>query len=359
MGNAKIDTMPLSFFRFINAIIIIYLHYGLVEGTVMRSYARAGSIIIFFYMLSGFVLFLNYQRKGEIDLKQYVVKRSMGILPLYYVAFSMFAAILIYMGQFSYSGFFAALLGVQAWIPGYQHYVNPPSWFVSGLLFFYCVFPLLFFHITKNRYSGRKLLFSSMFLWLMTIVILNVGFNPGSYSGLFSNYSAFINSFPLANFCSFYMGVCGAYYISNGGGERLPENGPRSVLSTLFVLVLFFLSLTIHYDKNVSDFMKRFLPYEAGLYAPIVLLLILNLSIQKNFLTKIFSAKIFIFLGSISYALYILQAPLHSIYLKIFSSHFNFSANESAAIFIIIMIAVSSVLSVFESKTIKKLYRNS
>ena len=59
MEKAKIDTSSLSFFRFLNIAIIVFLHYGIRENPHLTHYARAGSITVFFYMLSGFVLFLG------------------------------------------------------------------------------------------------------------------------------------------------------------------------------------------------------------------------------------------------------------------------------------------------------------
>ena len=163
MEKTRIDTSSLSFFRFLNIAIIVFLHYGIRENPHLTHYARAGSIIVFFYMLSGFVLFLGCQRKGSLDWSQYLLKRGISILPLYYIGFVVFLAILIYMDNFSLTGFLLALFCVQAWVPGYQHYINPPSWFVSGLLFFYVIFPLLFARIRKTSPDAGKLLLSRSF----------------------------------------------------------------------------------------------------------------------------------------------------------------------------------------------------
>ncbi len=78
------------------------------------------------------------------------------------------------------------------------------------------------------------------------------------------------------------MGVCGAYYLSERPLQRRPENSLQSLFSTIAVLFLFTLTLTIHYHEGIGNFMQARLPYEAGLYAPVVLLLIINLCTEKN-----------------------------------------------------------------------------
>ena len=67
MEKTKIDTSSLSFFRFLNIAIIVFLHYGIRENPHLTHYARAGSIIVFFYMLSGFVLDLRNNPGGVLD----------------------------------------------------------------------------------------------------------------------------------------------------------------------------------------------------------------------------------------------------------------------------------------------------
>jgi peptidoglycan/LPS O-acetylase OafA/YrhL len=356
MEKTRIDTSSLSFFRFLNIAIIVFLHYGIRENPYLTHYARAGSIIVFFYMLSGFVLFLGCQRKGCLDWPQYLVKRGMSVLPLYYFGFVVYLAILVYMGDFSLTGFLLALFCVQAWVPGYEHYINPPSWFVSGLMFFYVIFPLIFARIRKTSPAAGKLLFSSICLWVLTIMTINIGFNPGYFSGYFLPYFSFIESFPLANFCSFYMGVCGAYYVSERHGQARPENSFKSLLSTIAVLFLFTLTLTIHYHEGIGKFMQARIPYEAGLYAPVVLLLILNLCTEKNYLTRLFSMKSLMALGVISYSLYILQAPVYHIFMKFVAKPLAMGPLAAFGFFFVSLIIIASVVTRIEHVAIKRVF---
>lgn len=357
MEKTKIDTSPLSFFRFISAILIIFMHYGITIDLFPKVLTRGGSVIAFFYMLSGFVLFLTYRKMGGIDLRQYFIKRAMNILPFYYMAFFMFLLILIITNRFSFPGFFISLLGIQAWMPEYLHYINPPSWFVSGLLFFYCIFPMLFSWITKKTPNPEKLLAGSLLLWLSTILILNNLFRPDLFSGYFSRYSNFIECFPLSHFCTFYMGICGAYYLTERDIESHPSGTVKSISSTIFVIIMFVLSLTIHYQEDFGAFIINKFPYEASLYAPIILLMIINLSTKRNLLTRFFSLKVFVLLGAISYPLYILQAPIYHIYTKFFSRPMGLSQIEEFVFFVIPLIIIASVLTFLENKSIKRIYK--
>ena len=108
-----------------------------------------------FFMLSGYVLFQNYSYKNIIELpnfKEYLLKRIIGIIPLYYFASLLYIiinSIAYKLGVTSYSIINDVILapieilGIQSnfhTLFDYSH--NGGTWFISCLLMCYIIFPL-------------------------------------------------------------------------------------------------------------------------------------------------------------------------------------------------------------------------
>jgi len=261
----------------------------------------------------------------------------------------MMALILLILGHFSFTEFFLSLFCIQSWFPYYQHSINPPGWFVADLLFFYCIFPIIFSRIIKKTPNADKLLFSSILLWIFSLIVHNKLLS--SYSATYYNY---IDCFPISWFCSFYMGICGAYYVTtNKTKNHLISN--NSALYTLLILILCSLIMLIH-QGEIAKLIETKLPFEANLYAPILLLMIIHLSMARNFLTKILSLQFFGLLGAISYPLFIFQDPIHNIYYHFISKPMNMQPGPDFVFFLILFMLFACVITIIENYTFKKIY---
>jgi len=353
-STVTIDTAPLSLFRFLAVVTVVFIHYGRnIENIFLlpNIITRGGTIITFFFILSGFGLFLSSQKKGSINLRQYFIKRVMRILPFYYIALLLTALILLIAGNFSFIKFFLALFCIQSWFPGYQHSINPPGWFVADLLFFYCIFPIIFFRIMKKTPNAGKLLFSSILFWLAVVIVLN---------SLLSNYPEtyynYIDCSPISWFCSFYMGICGAYFVKSTGKKDI-WGSTNSSWYTAAILVLSSLVFLVHQGR-LAEIIETNLPFEANLYAPVLLLLIINLSTAKNFLTKLLSSRFFMLLGVISYPLYIFQTPIHNLYSHFISRPLKLAPGADFVLFLLLFMLFASVLTIIENKIFKRIYMN-
>lgn len=192
MKGIEIDSNPLNLFRFLAIITIVFIHYG---GEFFLNYISGGPLVTFFYILSGYGMFLGNQKYDRINLRQYFTKRATRILPFYYVALFMMVLFLIISSRFSFTGLFLSLFCIQSWFPNYQHTMNPPAWFISNLLFFYLVFPAIHFLIKKYSIDGVRLLFSGMFLWLFTLLVHNVIMTKSP-----AVYNDYIETFPLFHY---------------------------------------------------------------------------------------------------------------------------------------------------------------
>ena len=354
MKAPTIDTSPLSLFRFLAVVTVVFIHYGnKIENFYLfhNIITRGGSIITFFFILSGFGLFLGYQKQGTINLRQYFIKRTTRILPFYYMALLLMLLLLIISGRFSFAELFLSFLCIQSWFPNYQHSINPPGWFVANLLFFYCTFPIIFFGITKAAPHAAKLLFSSMLLWFFALLVHNK-----LLSGYPATYYNYIDCFPISWFPSFYMGICGAYYVTSNTTKNYWVSN-NSTVYTIVILTVCSLVMMIH-QGEVAELIETRVPFEANLYAPIFLLMIIHLSTTSNYLTKILTSRIFMLLGAISYPLYIFQAPIHSIYSHFISKPMKMQPGPDFVFFLILFMLIASVLTIAENKIFKRIYNS-
>ena len=118
MKDFPIDTSSLSVFRFLGVVTVSLIHYSTNTGNFyspISSPTMGGAIITFFFVLSGFNLFLTYQKQGTVNLRRFFIKRTIRILPFYYMALLMMALILLTSGRFSFTGFFLSLFCIQSW----------------------------------------------------------------------------------------------------------------------------------------------------------------------------------------------------------------------------------------------------
>ncbi len=151
----------LDIFRLMAVIAIMIMHtvrhlnaaYG-----ILQPFARMGAVFMTaFFMLSGFSLFVNYSAKNVVELsnlKAFLIKRIIGIIPMYYVTAVLFALFYLCVSKI-YPGIGFSLkdelmlapvefLGIQSNFHSlfdYSH--NGMTWFISCLLMCYLIYPLL------------------------------------------------------------------------------------------------------------------------------------------------------------------------------------------------------------------------
>lgn len=137
--------IPIQALRLLMCIVIIADHYLKVCGYFHISVER---MAIFstsaFFMLSGFVLALVWNKRGPEPPGRFFVRRYLRLLPLNMVGVAAGAlinpAVLTHIWSFT-----AVVLMFQSWIPdsGWYFAVNAPLWFLSDIVFCYAVFPFL------------------------------------------------------------------------------------------------------------------------------------------------------------------------------------------------------------------------
>ncbi len=295
----------LTFLRFLAAFGVVVFHFG--NKTVPFSQAwlqplvqQAGLGVGFFFTLSGFLLAWVYAPQPHIDLKRYAQARFARIYPLYLLTFLLALAAMMIFRDSRPRGMSIILqsIGLQAWVPGYSLTLNFPGWSVSVELFFYLVFPLLLHALRRQHWAvlvGTALVASA----LGVLVVLKMGIWT---EGIIPNpNSDFVMRFPPWHLHSFITGMVGGLLYGRGL-LRLPTTW---LPGTLFLLLTAGMISLAYFPNWIIDHAGN------GLLAPLYLCMILSLAQDRGPLSKALAWKPLQFAGEMSYAVYLLQAPVY------------------------------------------------
>lgn len=335
MGIYSAGIQSLNGFRLLASLIIVAFHFGRGVPFIQdlpKFFVAGPQMVTFFYVLSGFVLTFSYSNR-PFDKKQFWQKRLARIYPLYFVAFIFAVIIQCYRGESDLIANFLYLTFLQSWVPPYPLVVNGPAWFLSGLIFFYFIFPYVINAINKYKLQPGILITYSTLLWGGTQVVLIILLNSNYYTGFPSCVHDIIYYFPLSHLCSFFIGIAGALGMINKNIELGPS-GVSSYFKIIFVCTLLFFS--IEHGNDVAKVLGVDLPVGASLYAPIFLVFIASFAGSRSKLTFYLSGKPFLLLGEISFSIYILQAPIHSVVKFILSK----STDNQGLIFVIYLVVL-------------------
>lgn len=297
----KLD--QLTFTRFVAAISIVVFHYGKdvfpFNFDITSFLFRQANIgVSYFFILSGFVMTIAYSQKREISFLDYMKRRFARIYPVYFIAIVILTVYFIIVkdleNPFDLSGLFLNLTMIQAWIPGKASSFNSPGWSLSIELFFYATFPLLFNKIYSKQ-PLKVIILPILLLFVVSQGLLHWLRYSSFYEGFPSKSHDFLFYFPLMHFNEFLIGsLTGLIFLKNKKFKNY--DWAIILLSLVFVLIL-------RLDIGLN--------YHNGLLAIIFVPLTLMISSNNGMLTKLFSKSTFVFLGEISYGIYILQMPVH------------------------------------------------
>lgn len=294
----------LTFTRFIAAMAIVFFHFGkplniFSQPVVHQLLIQANIGVSYFFILSGFVMIIAYGRKSSVHPVSYLKNRVARIYPVYLLAILLS---LVYRYFFEHTETPAEdinlnITALQSWIPAKAMTINFPGWSLSVEFLFYAVFPFLCNRIYQ-RFTVKKLILPIFIFWICSQLFFIVSQNSSFSIGTETETHNFLYYFPLIHLSQFVMGnLAGLLFI------RYFWNKEKKVdFAIIGIGILIALSL-LYRPENVS--------YHNGLLAVLFVPLIMLIAVNSGFLTKIFNWKPFIYLGEISYGIYILQVPAY------------------------------------------------
>lgn len=297
----------LTFTRFIAALAIVIFHYGTTivpfsSAILLPLFKNANIGVSYFFILSGFVMIIAYGKKTKsIEKKEYYINRIARIYPVYILALLFMALILfIRFRSIDFTGLLLGSLTIQSWFPKYASSLNTPGWSLSVEFLFYLLFPFLLNHAYK-KYNLQVITVCVLFFWLISQIVFNYLWLSPFYTGYPSASHSFLFYFPLMHLNEFLIGnLMGLFFLNNNKKRNYDH-----YLVLLFLLICFIVIIVDTYKLPVN-FHNGLM---AILFGPFILILALN----TGKITKLFSYKIFVILGEISYGMYIYQYPAYTL----------------------------------------------
>ncbi len=291
----------LTFTRFLAAISIVIYHQGkkvfpFNNKLISFLFDQANIGVSYFFILSGFVMIIAYGAQSKVNAASYFKSRFARIYPVYLLAIII---LLFYQmlanGSIDFSGMILSLFVIQAWMPGHALCFNSPGWSLVAEFFFYSIFPFLFNFIYTKR-KLKTLVIPICSFWLISQIVFNWLVSSSFYQGFPSKSHDLLFYFPLMHLNEFLIGnLAGLFFRTKLSGKNKNYDWHLIFLISLFITALKY-SIGLNFHNGTL----------AILFVPMILLISLN----NGKFTKIFNTKCFIFLGEISYGIYILQKPV-------------------------------------------------
>ncbi|UZT97136.1 acyltransferase [Chryseobacterium fluminis] len=329
----------ITFTRFLAAISIVIFHFGhntfFYENDYINfiiSHANIG--VSYFFILSGFIMVIAYNNKS-INAFDYYKNRFARIYPMYIFALLLFLTI---SDNNSKTLILYHILGIQSWIPGFPLTLNMPGWSISVEIFFYSLFPLIFYFLKK--YTFKTVSIAIITFWIISQLFTHF-FLMYFYEGYPSKSHDFVFYFPVIHLNEFLIGNLSALFFLT-----------KIKVKNYDILIIIFVLITIIIFKFTS------LQLHNGLLAVTFAPLIILISANNGYITKIFNNKILHYLGEVSYSLYILQYPVHVIMEKA-CIHYHIPTNnlQFFSIFVLVLLIFSAISYELIEKNARRLIK--
>jgi peptidoglycan/LPS O-acetylase OafA/YrhL len=273
-------------------VVIHHYGYNLFPFCYAQKIFHSGNLAVsYFFVLSGFVLYISYHGR-QIAYADFLRRRLGRIAPVYWLALALFLVVSFTLGQYVFTAnllkqiLYSALF-IQAWFPAYALCLNSPAWTISVEMLFYLSFPLL---LMMQQRSARAFAVATVVVFAVSQAV-HMHYAAGPLD-VRTEAIVFFN--PLIHISQFMLGMAGGYIFRH---TTIRPQHVRWAPLSLLALALFLIALR---PDNIS--------YHAGLIAPVFLALILSIAITNP---RPLNARWLVFLGEISYGIYILQFPVH------------------------------------------------
>jgi peptidoglycan/LPS O-acetylase OafA/YrhL len=338
-AGAREDLKPLTSLRFAAALLVFFDHAPATR-TFAEHFALGESAVAFFFLLSGFILMVNYHRDFTTGIawsavSRFYAARFARVYPMQVVTTILAVIALAICGDPVHSEFgnlwsglgaveridkvLAALMLLQPWtwnatiVLG----VNPPAWSIADEAFFYALFPVAAWYALRafRSFPSAVVLCVAALMWA-TFALVFAHAPIGSWLSFY---------FPPVRFLDFFIGMLlGLAYLKRND-TILPFPSVLEAAALAGVAI-------------ATALLPRFPgPLHFGLWLmPFSALLISVFARRAGLISKAISHKFFIALGEASFVFYL----IHSILLTAMTATFG-----SGAVMMVPSLAISLALS--------------
>lgn len=294
---------PLTSLRFIFALFVFLRHIGFIFNNnpvlnKLNNYIfNEGYLgVSFFFILSGFILSLNYKTKiisQKITFKDFWIARIAKIFPMHWVALLIAVPLIVYF-RFNLTLFYtfiAHFFLLQSFYPSYNLYFsyNLVSWSLSTEMFFYFIFPFIILYNHKFK--------SAPYVNLILLLLIPIGIyftygkiNDSLFYGLF-----YIN--PLFRIVDFLIGIL-LFNLYNKYKNLLTTSKLIGTLAEVAAIVVFIAFFVFH------PYILQGYRYSCYYWLPMSVIIFV-FTYQAGFFSKILSNRLFVLAGKISFSFYL------------------------------------------------------
>lgn len=302
--------------------------YNELKNTVFfEGYVGVG----FFFILSGFVLSLNYFEKittnPKFSFKNFYIARMARIYPLHLITFAIMIPYVIIQQLFGWDKAILNLFLLQSFVPDKAYYftINNVSWSISTEFFFYLMFPI--YVIVLHKFKWLKYI-----LFLIAVPLL-IYFEPLiANNGNLEKGVYYIN--PIVRSLDFIIGIilC-QFYKSIKNKEISFVSGTIYEFLAIGIFIAFFVE---------HEYIQRAFRYGIYYWIPITLI-VLVFALQKGAISQILQNKTLVYLGEISFGFYM----IHMIVIK-YGNYIFPEGNDFIKILIYFITAILLSILCFE-----------
>lgn len=302
----KIRYLELDALRGLIILAIYFNHWHFADASVLLS-EGAATRISFFFILSGFVLCAAFGRRignGSLDYGKFMSGRLGKIWPLATLV-SVFAfTFMHYHCEPGWEWRMAAqVFMVSTWVPdiGFVLSGNSPSWFLSDILLFYVLFPLLFRWMEKRF---RPFLAITLIFVLLSVILSCL---PGLNQDHEAQY--WVSLFPPVRLVQCMAGMC-IWHITT---KRRQISRVSVTLKPVWVSLiwLFWIGLYAIVCLTADD-VGRGLYYTVTSVLAGALLLCINAVFRGSgsVIMRLLRSRPMQWLGSVSFCVYLIHMPI-------------------------------------------------
>ncbi|RHJ82993.1 acyltransferase [Parabacteroides sp. AM08-6] len=298
-----IDT--LTSLRFIFALMIFGAHCYEIDDLFMSHFFKEGFVgVSFFFVLSGFIIAYNYQKKFQEEKttkRTFWIARIARIYPLHWLTLFIAAALGTYVvatDAFDWcKHFLASFTLTNAYIPepSYFFSFDSPSWSLCSEQLFYFCFPFLI-PMTKNY---KNLLY--VLLVVAVLMLIGMYYTP---ENLIKGYW-YVN--PITRFPDFIVGMLLFQLYSRLKNKNITlRQGSIIEIASIVLFFAFYL-----YAAEIPKVYR----YSCYYWLPVTFVLT-SFALQKGIISKILSNRFLIIGGEISFSFYLIHLFIITTYLE-------------------------------------------
>jgi peptidoglycan/LPS O-acetylase OafA/YrhL len=326
MASASSRLDALTGLRFVAAFAVVLLHSRdtFIPGRMIDGLPLM-TAVSFFFVLSGFILVYVYpELPTRRDVVRFYTARLARIWPIHVFALLLLLPLLP-RNLIGLDASLANIFLVHAWVPLREFFFsyNAVSWSVSTELGFYLLFPLLIYRFDSTWPLKLMAAAAVVAAAIATCVAFDFPNYDTSYSGVTNLGILYVN--PLARGLEFVLGMCGALWWRKirpylGSGFAMWTLVEMAVIGVAVWYFIFLRDYLFHVVVDKSSFPVAIVWLMYVDLAPFFLLLIIVMAGGAGALARLMSTAPLVFLGEISYSVYM----LHHVLILWYVNHLGF-----------------------------------